>query len=93
MIWCLYLAILSTAVQSSNFLRQISNSSFATWIGNSIEILGPLTLKQITLPGTHDAGTYWLTDVPLPGADLAYLSAVELLSDLTSQPLSKVMKP
>lgn len=44
-----------------------SGPNTETWIGNSMQYIGNKTLKQLTLPGTHDSGTYWLSDVPLPG--------------------------
>lgn len=38
-----------------------------TWIGDSLGIIGNLTLKNITLPGTHDSGTYYLGDAQMLG--------------------------
>ena len=32
-----------------------------------MSIIGGNTLKSITLPGTHDSGTYYLTETPMPG--------------------------
>lgn len=39
----------------------------ATWISDSLAYIGDKSLKNLTLPGTHDSGTYYLTDVPMPG--------------------------
>ena len=39
----------------------------ATWIGDSMSIIGEKTLKEITLPGTHDSGAYYLTEIQMPG--------------------------
>lgn len=38
-----------------------------SWIGDSLQILSTKTLKSLTLPGTHDSGSYFLTDVPMEG--------------------------
>jgi hypothetical protein len=34
----------------------------SSWIGNSLNIIGKLTLKQITLPGTSNSGCYQLSE-------------------------------
>ncbi|CAG9315127.1 unnamed protein product [Blepharisma stoltei] len=40
----------------------------ASWMSDSLEFIGQKTLKEITLPGTHDSGAYWLGDVWMPDA-------------------------
>lgn len=39
----------------------------SSWIGDSMSVLHNKTLKSITLPGSHDSGSYYLTDRPMPG--------------------------
>lgn len=39
----------------------------SSWMGDSMSILHDKTLKSITLPGTHDSGSYYLSDRPMPG--------------------------
>jgi len=34
----------------------------ANWMALALPIIGNLTLQQVTLPGTHDSGSYYLTD-------------------------------
>ena len=49
-------------------IHQSLSISPSTWIGDSLGIIGELTLKNLTIPGTHDSGTYYLTETPLPGS-------------------------
>jgi len=37
-------------------------------MGDNLSSLGNLTFKNMTLPGTHDSGTYQLYPILMPGA-------------------------
>ncbi|WP_019961786.1 outer membrane protein assembly factor BamB family protein [Woodsholea maritima] len=39
------------------------------WMGQNASILGPRRLRQITMPGTHDSGTYAITPLSAFGID------------------------
>ena len=47
-------------------------SNHSTWISDSLNVIGDKTLKEITLPGTHDSGAFNLTAgvVPDEASDL-----------------------
>ena len=43
-------------------------TNHSTWIGDSMSVIGDKTLKEITLPGTHDSGAFNLTaSIIVPG--------------------------
>lgn len=68
------------------FIFQIASSlNPETWIGDSLPKIGNLTLKNITLPGTHDSGTFYLTDTPMPGSDPIIWEALYRLASLLSE--------
>ena len=48
-------------------LSAASSLSPASWIGDSLLVIGEKPLKNLTLPGTHDSGSYNLTESPMPG--------------------------
>lgn len=62
----------------------------ANWIGQSLGVIGNLNLKQLTLPGTHDSGTYYLTDVPMPGDQSNFWEEVFILAEATDTTVGKV---
>lgn len=64
----------------------------SNWIGQSLGVIGNLTLKQITLPGTHDSGTYYLTDVPMPGDQSNFWEEVYKLADATDSDVGKIVE-
>lgn len=64
----------------------------ATWIGDSLSIIGGLTLKNLTLPGTHDSGTYFLTDTPMPGDKSEFWTVLYELADLLDKDVGLVAK-
>lgn len=63
-----------------------------TWIGDSLGTIGNLTLKNITLPGTHDSGTYYLTDIPMPGDQPLIWEALFKLAELLNEDVAVVAK-
>ncbi|CAG9318692.1 unnamed protein product [Blepharisma stoltei] len=85
-----FFAVACSKPNSSTFKAYPKASS---WMGSSLNIIGGKTLKQLTLPGTHDSGAFWLSDTPLPGADYACHNAFEIISKETEQPMVTVMKP
>ena len=54
----------SLRVESS----QKSEASLADWMAEDAETLYPRTLHELTLPGTHDSGAYWLSKQTMPDA-------------------------
>ena len=68
-------------------LRIASGLSPETWIGDSLSLIGNLTLKNITIPGTHDSGAFFLTDIPVPGDDASVWQALSQLATLQNETL------
>ena len=56
-----------------------------SWIGDSLAVLGSKTLKEVTLPGTHDSGTYYLTDIPQQGESPDFWDAIYVVSNKTNK--------
>jgi len=78
-----------------NFLFSVqiaSSLSTETWIGDSLGVIGNLTLKNLTLPGTHDSGAYYLTDVPMPGAQASIVQALSQLAQILNESYAEVAK-
>ena len=59
--------MLLAAVVAATALALASGVSAAPWMASSFELLSNRTLRQITLPGTHDSGAYSLTTDLQPG--------------------------
>jgi hypothetical protein len=78
----------------SAFYLFVSGIAYAlspeTWIGDSLSFIGTKTLKDITLPGTHDSGTYYLTDKPMPGDQSPLWEDLFKLADLVDKSVGKV---
>jgi hypothetical protein len=71
--------------------RRISSLSRATWMGDSLSIIGDRTLKDLTLPGTHDSAAFFLTEIPLKGEiSPLWETLYKKANKLTSKP-SKVV--
>jgi hypothetical protein len=64
----------------------------ATWIGDSLGTIGNLTLKELTLTGTHDSGTYYLTDKPMPGDQSALWEDLYKLADALDKSVGSVAR-
>jgi len=64
----------------------------STWISDSLSVLSGKTLKEITLPGTHDSGSYKLTWLPMPGAESAKLEAAAKVAEELFVPTEWVIK-
>ena len=41
-------------------------ANHSTWMADSMSVIGDKTLKEITLPGTHDSGSFNLTASVVP---------------------------
>ena len=52
-----------------------------SWIGDSLAVIGSKTLKEVTLPGTHDSGTYYLTDIAQQGDSPEFWDAIYTVAD------------
>lgn len=50
--------------------RLFPRGNYRTWMKDNYEALKTKSLYQITLPGTHDTGTYDLGEIPSPGNEL-----------------------
>lgn len=64
----------------------------ATWIGDNLSIIGDKTLKNLTIPGTHDSGTYWLTTAPMPGDQSALWEDLYELADILDKDVGLIAK-
>ena len=47
-------------------IYEVRSLNTATWIGDSLGVIGEKTLQQITLPGTHDSHSYNQTNLGVP---------------------------
>jgi hypothetical protein len=64
----------------------------ATWIGDALSVIGNLTLKQVTLPGTHDSGAYYLGNAPIPGEDFSETEQIFLVAEELDLPVEVVTR-
>ena len=62
------------------------NVTTSDWIGDSLLVIGNLTLKNLTLPGSHLSGTYNLTEFPLSTCGAAYAILEALSQAVPSSP-------
>lgn len=62
-------------------------------MGDSLSVIGSKTLKQLTLPGTHDSGAYYLTNALMPGEKNANVDVATVLSIELGIPVSDIITP
>lgn len=60
-----------------------------TWIEDSYENLKHKSLKEITLPGTHDSGSYYLTDIIEEGEDTLFWEAIYTIANMQNRNVGK----
>jgi hypothetical protein len=70
----------------------VASMNPTTWIGDSLSIIGNLTLKNLTIPGTHDSGTYYSGDAPMPGADPLLWEILFKVAEETNQNVAVIAK-
>jgi hypothetical protein len=87
--WCTRIKGQFKHVQSFPHWRSFSQSP-ATWMGDSLQKIGDLSLKDLTLPGTHDSGSFFLTDIPLPGETSPLRETLFKLANLVSSSVGKI---
>lgn len=88
--------LLSVLFVSNAYFIPFSNSlqkgdwDGANWMKNALPIIGNLTLQQITIPGSHDTGTYNLTDYLIELPD--YIVELVELADELDIPVIEIFK-
>ena len=60
-----------------------------TWMEDSFEKLKQKSLKEITLPGTHDSGSYYLTDIIEEGEDTLFWEAIYTIANMQNKNVGK----
>lgn len=61
-----------------------------TWIGDGLPIIGGLSVKNLTIPGTHDSGSYYLTPADMPGDASEFWDAVYTLANELDKSVGEV---
>ena len=75
------------------FLAAASALSPATWVGDSMSVLGSKTLKEVLLTGTHDSGTFYLTTSIMDGSASPQLEAFLQVAETLNVPAEDVITP
>lgn len=75
------------------FLAAASALTPATWIGDSMSVLGSKTLKEVLLTGTHDSGTYYLTNSLMVGAADPQLEELIKVAEKLNVPIEDIITP
>ncbi|CAG9317684.1 unnamed protein product [Blepharisma stoltei] len=70
----------------------LSQDFFSNWIENSLPYIENKTLKEITLPGTHDSASYFLTSHPLIGESSPWLEEASEVAEFMYKPTSTIIK-
>jgi hypothetical protein len=65
----------------------------AFWIGQSLDTIGTLTLKNLTMPGTHDSGAYYLTSAIIPGDASGVVETAIHVSEDLGIPVEDIITP
>ena len=66
----------------------------SSWMGNNVGLLGPLTLREMILPGTHDSGAYALTTSMAPditGSD--FMNSLIAFAEKLGLPVQDIITP
>lgn len=63
------------------------------WIGQSLHLIGDRTLKNMTMPGTHDSGAYYLSNKVIPGDASGMVEAAIYISEDLGIPVEDVITP
>lgn len=86
-----FLGLIVLLALEARALTKFLDVDLANWIGDSLDVLGSKTLKDITLPGTHDSGTYYLTNALMPDAASELDEALLILAELLDRPIEDVV--
>lgn len=65
----------------------------STWIGDSMSVLGDKTLKQVLLTGTHDSGSFYLTNNLMVGAADPKLEELIEIAEKLNVPIEDIITP
>lgn len=76
----------------SNGYYTVSDISYANWMGDNISKLASKSLKDITLPGTHDSGAYNLTDSLMPGDQKDIIEELLWVAEHLLQPVGEIVR-
>lgn len=60
-------------------------------MSQSLDKIGNLSLRNITLPGTHDSGTYFLMDRIMPDSDSGFIKDIHLIANQTNYDFYQLM--
>ena len=71
-------------------VSEVLSLNTASWIGDSLGVIGEKTLQQITLPGTHDSDSYNLTNLAVPYCE-STIALFTPLAQALNQPLDAVV--
>jgi len=85
-----FLCIVFLAISSFALPQTSRVPTNANWMERAIPIIGNLTLQQITLPGTHDSGSYYLTDEMIDSPE--YLEEIIKVADELQLPVGDIIK-
>lgn len=66
-------------------LEYVLSADHSRWMGNLKEVLGPRTLCDLVIPGTHDSGAHEFGPVPVASPDAS--TAVDILAVVSNVPL------
>ena len=65
----------------------------ATWVGDSLSVIGDRTLQQVLLTGSHDSGSFYLTTDLMVGAAEPAMEALIELAEKLNVPIEDVITP
>jgi hypothetical protein len=68
------------------------DTTYENWMGESISKIGDKSLKQLTLPGSHDSGAYNLTNEIMADAEPANLETLLWVSEKLEISASNVIR-
>mmetsp|Transcript_13756 Transcript_13756/g.25949 ORF Transcript_13756/g.25949 Transcript_13756/m.25949 type:complete len:330 (+) Transcript_13756:36-1025(+) len=63
-----------------------------SWIGDLLPTIGHLSVFNLTLPGTHDSGAFWLSREIMPGSSSDLMEACGRAAVANHIPISKIFE-
>lgn len=91
MLAVLYLFLAVEGRLRPSYSRYI-DTTYENWMGDSISQIGDKSLKQLTLPGSHDSGAYNLTDEIIADSKPANLETLLWISEKLEISASNVIR-
>lgn len=92
MLWLSYILIYTVEAKLGAYSAAYIDTSYENWMGNHLSKLGNKSLKQITLPGTHDSGAYNLTDTLMPDAESDTIEHLVWLAEHLLTPVGDIIR-